>query len=113
MTRFKSSFFAVPFVAAALSLGSIAPVSAQTQEGLVNVNVSDIDLGLNVNVQVPVAIAANVCDVDVNVLARQQGGGGNSCEATADSAANNDQFMRFAERANPDAATEIRNAVGG
>jgi hypothetical protein len=53
------------------------------QEGLVNVNAGDI------TIQVPVAIAANICDVDVNVLARQLGAGDVECDAAADAVADN------------------------
>ena len=53
-------------VAAALALTAAAiPVSAQTQEGLVNVNISDN----NTTVQVPVEVAAQVCGVSVAVIA--------------------------------------------
>jgi hypothetical protein len=84
--------------AATLALGMMSPLAfAQQQEGLVNVNVSDIDVGVIANVQVPVAIAANVCGVAVNVLAEQLPGDV-ECDATAESAAENEQFMRFAER---------------
>jgi uncharacterized protein YfaQ (DUF2300 family) len=55
---------------------------APTQEGLVNVNVSCLFI------QVPVAVAANICDVNVNVLARQLRSGGAECVAVADSDAN-------------------------
>jgi hypothetical protein len=51
---------------------------APTQEGLVNVNVSCLII------QVPVALAANICDVNVNVLARQFRDGGATCDAVAD-----------------------------
>src|SRR3712207_3822022 len=54
-----------------------------TQEGLVNVNIEDV------TVQLPIAIAANVCDVNVNVLARQLRDGGAQCTADADSGAEN------------------------
>jgi hypothetical protein len=54
---------------------------APTQEGLVNVNVSDVII------QVPVAVAANICDVNVNVLARQFRDGGAECDADAESIA--------------------------
>lgn len=48
------------------------------QRGLVNVNVSDIV------VQVPIAVAANVCEVAVNVLARQDRSGDAAvCDAQA------------------------------
>jgi hypothetical protein len=50
---------------------------APTQNGLVNVNVSDV------LVQIPIGIAANVCDVNVNVLARQMRLGGATCDAVA------------------------------
>ena len=49
------------------------------QEGLVNVNVGDVTL------QLPVAVAANVCDVNVNVLARQLKSGDATCDAAAES----------------------------
>jgi hypothetical protein len=78
------------------------PVAAQNQEGLVNVNVSDI------TVQVPVAIAANVCGVAVNVLSEQLPGDV-ECNADAESAAENEQFMRFAERQGK--AQAIRDAA--
>jgi hypothetical protein len=52
---------------------------APTQEGLVNVNVSCLII------QVPVAVAANICEVNVNVLARQLGGDGAQCDAAATS----------------------------
>jgi hypothetical protein len=91
-------------LAVALGLGAAVPALAQQQEGLVNVNVSDVD----VNVQVPVAIAANVCGVAVNVLAEQLPGDV-QCEADAEAAANNEQFMRFAERQGQ--AQAIRDAV--
>jgi len=54
-----------------------------TQEGLVNVNIQDV------TVQLPIAIAANVCDVNVNILARQFREGGARCDAAADSDAGN------------------------
>jgi hypothetical protein len=58
------------------------PASAQTQQdGLVNVNVQDV------TILVPIAIAANICDVNANVLARQERAGGANCEATAESVA--------------------------
>jgi hypothetical protein len=45
------------------------------QSGLVNINISDIV------VQAPIGLAANVCDVNVNVLARQLRTGDATCEA--------------------------------
>jgi hypothetical protein len=47
------------------------------QRGLVNVNVSDII------VQAPISVAANICDVNVNVLARQIRTGDTACDAQA------------------------------
>ncbi|MPZ74544.1 MAG: hypothetical protein GEU74_15215 [Nitriliruptorales bacterium] len=51
---------------------------APDQNGLVNVNVDDVV------VQLPISVAANVCDVAVNVLARQFKLGGATCDAVAD-----------------------------
>jgi hypothetical protein len=93
----------------AIFLVGTAPAAAQQQEGLINVNVSDVDVGVIANVQVPVAIAANVCGVAVNVLAEQLPGDV-ECEADAEAAANNRQFMQFAERQGE--AEKIRDAVG-
>jgi hypothetical protein len=66
---------------------SIAEYNEQARGGgnragdtLVNVQIGDITLLL------PIAIAANVCDVNVNVLARQLKDGA-ECEAVADSTA--------------------------
>jgi hypothetical protein len=83
---------------AAVVLGIAVSVTAaaQEQEGLVNVNVSDVDVGVVANVQVPVSVAANVCGVAVNVLGEQETGRV-ECEADAQSAAENEQFMNFAE----------------
>lgn len=64
-----------------LLLAFAAPTFAQTQRGLVNVNVEDV------TVQLPIAIAANVCDLNVNVLAKQVRAGDTDCEADAASAA--------------------------
>ena len=64
-------------VAASLGI-TMAPASAATQRGLVNVNLEDVI------VQVPVGLAANVCDLDVNVLARTLGDGPANCDSTAD-----------------------------
>jgi hypothetical protein len=68
-------------VAIVAMLAFALPAAAQPvdQEGLVNVNVGDV------TVQLPVAVAANVCDVNVNVLARQLRGGGATCDAAAES----------------------------
>jgi hypothetical protein len=53
--------------------GELPPV----QSGLVNVLIRDVAL------QIPIGIAANVCDVNANVLARQQRHGGARCDAQA------------------------------
>lgn len=75
--------FAVVFALSALLVLAFAgPASAQPQqEGLVNVNVSDV------TIQVPIAVAANICDVNVNVLARQIRTGGAECTSDAESGA--------------------------
>jgi hypothetical protein len=107
MNKLKRNFAAVPLLVAALGFAAVAPATAQQQEGLVNVNITDV----GVNVQVPVAIAANVCGVAVNVLA-QQLPGDVSCDADAQTAANNEQLMRFVERQDSNVATQIREAAG-
>ena len=66
---------------AAVGAGS---ASAQNEVGdsLVNVQISDV------TILVPVSVAANICDVSVNVLARQLNtDDGASCTATAESIA--------------------------
>ena len=69
--------------AGALAIALVAPVSAANRAGdsLVNVQVSDV------TVAVPIALAANLCDIDVNVLARQADVGPTTCTATAESVA--------------------------
>jgi hypothetical protein len=49
------------------------------QSGLVNIFAEDT------TIQVPVAVAANLCDVDVNVLARQLSAGDTTCTAVGES----------------------------
>jgi hypothetical protein len=68
---------------ALLALSLVTPVAAANKAGdtLVNVQISDV------TVLVPVAIAANLCDINVNVLARQVDAGDTTCEATAESIA--------------------------
>jgi hypothetical protein len=68
-------------LALAMLVGFGSPSQAQTQEGLVNVNVSEVV------VQLPIAVAANVCDVNVNVLARQLRTGDAACDSAAESGA--------------------------
>jgi len=103
MESFKKALLA-PCLAALLGLAVTVPAVAAQQEGLINVNVEDV----GVAVQVPVAIAANVCGVAVNVLAEQLPGDA-ECDADAESAADNQQFMRFAERQG--VADEIREGA--
>ena len=67
----------------ALAIALVAPVAAGNKAGnsLVNVQVSDTTIA------VPIALAANLCDIDVNVLARQADIGRTTCTATAESVA--------------------------
>ena len=50
-------------------------------DSLVNVQIGDV------TVKLPIAIAADICDVNVNVLARQNRDGGASCTADSDAEA--------------------------
>jgi hypothetical protein len=80
-------------LAAVLSLGFAASVSAQQQEGLINVNVSnneileELNLSAPITVQAPIGIAANICGVNANVLAEQRRNGDDTCDAQSNSAA--------------------------
>lgn len=69
----------------ALTVAAVGAGSATAQneagDSLVNVQISDV------NVLVPVAVAANLCDISVNVLARQLDAGDAECTATAESIA--------------------------
>jgi hypothetical protein len=97
------SLVAVPFVAAALSLGVATPASAQ---GPVIVNIDpqianlialDLDVDVSqipVTVQAPVGIAANVCNVQAAVLAQDIRQGDAECDAEATSTA----FNRIVQR---------------
>jgi hypothetical protein len=73
------------FAGAALAVGALTPASAQpiVTGGLVNVTVTDvIDVvvqDVNVGLGAALGIAANVCDVNVNVLARQLRTGEATC----------------------------------
>ena len=93
---------------AAASLAAM-PAAAQIQAGnLVNVNVSqvmlqdivsdnniDVDVTAPITVQLPISVAANVCDVAVNVLARQGAGSKTAtCDAKSRSDALNQQAIR-------------------
>jgi hypothetical protein len=97
-------------IAAALALGAASmPAAAQIQAGnLVNVNVSqiliqdilsdnnvDVDVTAPITVQLPISVAANVCDVAVNVLARQAAGHKTAtCDAKSKSDALSQQVVR-------------------
>ncbi len=71
------------------SMGLVAPAQAApiVTGGLVNVTVVDLlDVTLtdvNVALGAALGLAANVCDVNVNVLARQLRTGGATCTSTA------------------------------
>jgi hypothetical protein len=69
--------------ALALAGAMVGPAAAANQAGdtLVNVQVSDVTIAA------PIALAANLCDISVNVLARQVGLGDTECTATAESIA--------------------------
>jgi hypothetical protein len=99
-------------LATAVTVGlSAAPAAAQQQNGLVNVvlledvevnlervisdNQINVQAPINANVQVPIGIAANVCDVAVNVLAKQAKSGGATCNAT-NSTASESELMAVA-----------------
>jgi hypothetical protein len=74
-------------LAAVLALGFAASLSAQEQEGLINVNISnneileELNLSAPITVQAPIGIAANVCGVNANVLAEQRRNGDDTCDA--------------------------------
>ncbi len=80
---------------AAGSVGLAAPAQAAPviTGGLVNVTVTEVDVltgdflngnTVQVGVGAALALAANVCDVNVNVLARQFRNGGATCSNTVD-----------------------------
>ncbi len=93
MTKiFRSVVFA-----AALAVPMAATTSAEPQVviggGLVNLQIGSIDVEtgnilsgntVQVNLGAALQLAANVCDVSVNVLARQFKDGDVSCESTAE-----------------------------
>jgi hypothetical protein len=56
-----------------------APGGNTAGDTLINVQISDV------TILVPVAVAANLCDINVNVLARQVDLGDTDCDATAES----------------------------
>lgn len=73
----------VSCMVAAVAMALPGAASAQNTAGdsLVNVQIG------NVTVELPIAVAANVCDVNVNVLARQADVGQTTCMAQADATA--------------------------
>jgi len=81
MLRSGKARLAALVATGALSAGPAVGAQNQAGDSLVNVQVGDV------TVQVPVAVAANICDVNVNVLARQNKGGTTTCTADADSSA--------------------------
>jgi hypothetical protein len=98
-------------ITAALALCTAVPAASQVVGGgLVVVNISNVanniarDLDVNVSnipvtVQVPVSVAAAVCELDVNVLARQDRVDGNrTCEAKSTNTALNDIVQRAITR---------------
>lgn len=77
-------------MAGTASVMAAPPASAQplVTGGLVNVTVTDVIDGdvlsdNNVSVGAALGVAANVCDVNVNVLARQLRNGGATCTSDA------------------------------
>jgi hypothetical protein len=84
---------------AVLVIGTVGMATASSAApvvtgGLVNVTVTDVidDVtvvvqDVNVSVGAALALAANVCDVNVNVLARQLRDGGASCQNALDDTA--------------------------
>jgi len=82
MFKSNRSHIACLITTVALAVGAATPAGAAPptppQQGLVNVNVS------GVRIQVPIAVAANICDVNVNVLARQIDAPA-QCDVNADS----------------------------
>ena len=72
-------------MAGAASVMAAPPASAQplVTGGLVNVTVADNEILNDVNVGVALGVAANVCDVSVNVLARQLKTDAATCDSVA------------------------------
>jgi hypothetical protein len=77
-------------VAGSALMAPPASASPLVTGGLVNVTVTDVidDVtvvvqDINVSVGAALGVAANVCDVAVNVLARQLGSGGATCTSDA------------------------------
>lgn len=71
-----STLVATPAHAAPLVTGGLVNVTVTDVLNNVTVTVQDINVGLGA----ALALAANVCDVNVNVLARQLRDGGATCE---------------------------------
>jgi len=87
--RFAAATLAAGALVVPVALSSSAGAAPIVTGGLVNVTVVDVlnnnEVIKNVNVSLGAAlgIAANVCDVGVNVLARQLKTGGATCTSTA------------------------------
>lgn len=92
---FSSNIVRAAALAGALAIPMGATVSAQPAVviggGLVNVQVVDVIDNIEVNVEdinvvlsVALQLAANVCDVNVNVLAKQLRDGGATCDSVVD-----------------------------
>lgn len=84
-------FIASLLVSLVVVLAMAVPATAQpvVTGGLVNVTVTDVLTGdilsdNEINLGVALALAANVCDVNVNVLARQLRSGGAECDSATD-----------------------------
>jgi hypothetical protein len=80
-------------VVGAMGAGTTASAQPLVVGGLVNIVVTDVidDVtvvvqDVNVSLGAALQLAANVCDVNVNVLARQLRDGGATCENTLDDA---------------------------
>lgn len=84
MMRFTKLAVATILGAATMGVGTTASAQPLVTGGLVTVTVTDSLNDLvtvqDVNLGVALNVAANVCDVPVNVLARQLRSGGAECE---------------------------------
>ncbi|WP_258803725.1 hypothetical protein [Pseudarthrobacter sp. NS4] len=79
MNGIKKSAAGAVLAGALMFAGGVAPASAVTQDGLVNINIGDVTVLENVRVAVAANILANVCVNDVNVLAIDAGASAQEC----------------------------------